>query len=133
MKNNREIDEIKQKILPILKDHKVTKAGIFGSYARGEQKKRSDVDILIEIDNSADLFDLIRLQANLEKEVKSRIIPEENVKILIDKLSKYKGEEIKIASIINCSVASVVRTIKLNISAISYYGVINVGYSARIY
>jgi len=38
--------------------------------------------------------------ANLEKEVKSRIIPEENVKILIDKLSKYKGEEIKIASII---------------------------------
>ena len=71
--NMNEIEQIKKKILPVLKKFNVTKAGIFGSYARGEQKKRSDVDILIEIDNSADLFDLIRLQANLEKEVKRKV------------------------------------------------------------
>ena len=69
----KEIEQIKKKIVPVLKKFNVTKAGIFGSYARGEQKKRSDVDILIEIDNSADLFDLIRLQANLEKEVKRKV------------------------------------------------------------
>jgi len=68
-----EIEQIKKKIVPVLKKFNVTKAGIFGSYARGEQKKRSDVDILIELDNSADLFDLIRLQANLEKEVKRKV------------------------------------------------------------
>ena len=31
-----------------MKKNKVKRAGIFGSYARGEQKKNSDVDILIE-------------------------------------------------------------------------------------
>jgi len=31
-----DIEEIKRKILPILKKYGVTKAGIFGSVARGE-------------------------------------------------------------------------------------------------
>ncbi len=35
-------------LVPILKRNGVLKAGIFGSYARGEQKKQSDVDILIK-------------------------------------------------------------------------------------
>ena|SRR3989344_6481772 len=74
MKNNREIDEIKQKILPILKDHKVTRAGIFGSYARGEQKKKSDVDILVEInDDNMGLLGFIRLKSILERALKRKI------------------------------------------------------------
>ena len=48
MNKIKEFESIKQKILPILKSYRVTKAGIFGSYARGEQNKKSDVDILIE-------------------------------------------------------------------------------------
>jgi len=68
-----EIEEIKKKIIPILKKFNVTKAGIFGSYARGEQKKKSDVDILIELENSADLFDLIRLKLTIEKKIKKKI------------------------------------------------------------
>jgi len=47
-KINKGINEIKPKIIEILKKNKVKKAGIFGSYARGEQKKNSDIDILIE-------------------------------------------------------------------------------------
>lgn len=43
------IESIKKKIVPILKKHGVVRAGIFGSYARGEQNKNSDVDILIEV------------------------------------------------------------------------------------
>lgn len=38
----------KDKIIKILKKYKIKKAGIFGSYARGEQKKKSDIDIIIE-------------------------------------------------------------------------------------
>jgi len=68
-----EIEEIKKKIIPILKKFNVTKAGIFGSYARGEQKKKSDIDILIKIDNSADLFDLIRLKLTIEKKMKKKV------------------------------------------------------------
>ncbi|MDP1728959.1 MAG: nucleotidyltransferase family protein [archaeon] len=39
---------IKSKILDILKKNNIKRAGIFGSYARGEQKKNSDIDLLIE-------------------------------------------------------------------------------------
>ena len=42
------LNKIKPKIIEILKKNKVKKAGIFGSYARGEQKKNSDIDILIQ-------------------------------------------------------------------------------------
>lgn len=46
MKNKR-IEKIKKKIVPILKKNKVVRAGIFGSYARREEKKNSEkVDLL---------------------------------------------------------------------------------------
>ena len=47
-KESAELEKIKPKIVRILKKYGVKKAGIFGSYARGEQKKRSDIDILIQ-------------------------------------------------------------------------------------
>ena len=37
-----------RKIVSILKKNGVTKAAIFGSYARGDAKKNSDIDILIK-------------------------------------------------------------------------------------
>ncbi len=46
MKN--ELEKLKPKIIKILKSKGIKKAGIFGSYARGEQTKKSDIDILIE-------------------------------------------------------------------------------------
>ena len=45
---NKRIERIKLKALPILKKYGVAKAGIFGSYVRGENKKNSDIDILIQ-------------------------------------------------------------------------------------
>lgn len=47
-KINKSLAEIKPKILEVLKKYKIKKAGIFGSFVRGEQRKNSDVDILIE-------------------------------------------------------------------------------------
>jgi predicted nucleotidyltransferase len=69
----KEIEKIKQKITPILKQYKVTKAGIFGSFAREEQKKNSDVDILIEIGDWASLLDLIRLKRVLEENTNKKV------------------------------------------------------------
>jgi len=48
MKNKSQINAIKRKILPVLKKYKIKRAGIFGSYARGDNKKSSDVDILVQ-------------------------------------------------------------------------------------
>lgn len=73
MKNSIEIQKIKEKIMPILKAHNVTKAGIFGSYARGEQKKNSDIDILVELDENLSLFEVARIKGLLEKALRRKI------------------------------------------------------------
>jgi len=42
------IEYIKSKINPILREHNVISAGVFGSVARGEAREDSDLDIVIE-------------------------------------------------------------------------------------
>lgn len=73
MKANNEIEKIKSKITPLLKKYKVTQAGIFGSYARSEQKKNSDIDILIKIHDKAGLLEIIGLKLELEKLIKRKV------------------------------------------------------------
>ncbi|MBN1134588.1 MAG: nucleotidyltransferase family protein [Methanosarcinaceae archaeon] len=41
--------------------------GIFGSYARGEDKVGSDIDVLVNFDDGATLFDLVGLDDYFEK------------------------------------------------------------------
>ncbi len=43
------VDEIKEKIVPILKKCGVEYAGVFGSVARGENNPQSDVDIVVRV------------------------------------------------------------------------------------
>ena len=59
-------EEIKKKIVPVLKQYGVTKAALFGSSARGNMTKNSDVDVLVEIPKAASLLEFIRLKLNLE-------------------------------------------------------------------
>jgi len=47
-KKNKDIRRFQKKAIPILKKNNVIRAGIFGSYARGEAKKKSDIDIVIQ-------------------------------------------------------------------------------------
>ena len=60
------IDEIKKtthKYKQYLSDNfKVKSISVFGSYLRGEQKKKSDLDILVEFNETIDLFEFIRLE-----------------------------------------------------------------------
>ncbi|MBX3037055.1 MAG: nucleotidyltransferase family protein [Anaerolineales bacterium] len=46
--------------------YKVREISLFGSFARGEQLENSDIDLLTEFDDNADLFDLIGLGLYLE-------------------------------------------------------------------
>src|SRR3989344_5623201 len=73
-KANKEIEKIKPKIINLLKKNKVKRAGIFGSYARGEQKKNSDIDIAVNIeDKNMSLLGFIRLIRLLEKVLKRKV------------------------------------------------------------
>ena len=47
-KGNKIKKSTERQIVSILKKNGVTKAAIFGSYARGDAKKNSDIDILIK-------------------------------------------------------------------------------------
>jgi len=62
-----------KKVIPILKRNGVVKAGIFGSFARGEQEKNSDVDILVKFKKRKDLFDISRLELELENNLKKKV------------------------------------------------------------
>ncbi len=52
------IDQIKERIIPLLKEAGVLRASLFGSYVRGEQTEESDIDILIEFPEGKSLLDL---------------------------------------------------------------------------
>lgn len=60
--------ENKRILQDYFKDKPVFKAYIFGSFARGEADKRSDYDILVELDYSAKIgFQFIQMQLDLKK------------------------------------------------------------------
>lgn len=49
-------------------------AGIFGSYARGEQTKKSDIDILIKVKaKKFSLLDLVGLELELERVLEKKV------------------------------------------------------------
>src|SRR3989344_6447434 len=73
MNKKEELELIKQKILPILKSQKNSKARIFGSYARGEQKKKSDVDILVKTEDNVGLMEFIDLKLKLERILRKKV------------------------------------------------------------
>ena len=93
MRSHKKIEEIiKQHKKDLAEKYKVKEIGLFGSYIRGEQGKRSDVDILVEFEEVPDLFKFIELERHLEgilglkvdlvrkealrKELKERILAE---------------------------------------------------------
>lgn len=59
-------DEIRQK-------YKAQIKGIFGSFARGEQKETSDIDILVDFEEDADLFDFTGLALFLEEKLNLKV------------------------------------------------------------
>lgn len=67
------IETIQNKITPILKRQGVIKAAVFGSVARGEMRKNSDIDILIKYGGGKSLLDLIRLEFELKKKLGRKI------------------------------------------------------------
>ena len=64
MKTN--IEDIKKKAIPVLKEAGVLRSSLFGSYVRGEAREDSDLDILVELPGGMSLFDFIGLQHKLE-------------------------------------------------------------------
>ena len=61
------IKEIENKISPALKQYHVRKALHFGSIVRGETTEESDIDLLVELPETASLLYLAGLKIYLEE------------------------------------------------------------------
>ena len=53
--------------------YKMKYLGIFGSVSRGEQEDDSDIDIMVDFEEGADLFDLTGLTLFLEEKFQQKV------------------------------------------------------------
>lgn len=67
------IPEIKNKILPALKKYGIKKASLFGSIVRDEQTEQSDIDLLVELPETASLLELASLKLDLEEILQRKV------------------------------------------------------------
>ncbi len=72
-KIDRIIGILRENILTLRENFKIQTLGIFGSYVRGEQKKSSDLDILVEFQEPVGLFKFMELEEFLRKIVGVKI------------------------------------------------------------
>lgn len=61
------IQEICRIAIPILKNRGAKRAGVFGSFVRGEVTEKSDIDILVEIKRDISLLDFVGIKQELEE------------------------------------------------------------------
>jgi uncharacterized protein len=79
--------------LNILKDHEqelesrfgIKRMGVFGSFAKGEERPDSDVDVLVEFKSPIDIFEFIEVKGYLEVMLGRRVdlVTEKALKPLI--------------------------------------------------
>ncbi len=60
------LEELRQTTAPVFDKYRIKYAGLFGSYARGEENTDSDVDIMIDYNRPFSLLDLIGLENDLK-------------------------------------------------------------------
>lgn len=73
----RSLDILRKQMPELSERYSVKSLGIFGSYVRGEQTRRSDMDILVEFEQPPDLFRFMDLEEHLAKQlgVKVDLVP----------------------------------------------------------
>ncbi|MDD5395622.1 MAG: nucleotidyltransferase family protein [Thiothrix sp.] len=60
-------------ILALAAKHGASNVRLFGSVARGEDQEDSDVDFLVDMQETRSLFDLIGLQQDIEKVIGRKV------------------------------------------------------------
>ena len=71
----------RQEIIKIIRNKKpemesrygVQRLGLFGSYIKGRQRKKSDIDILVSFNRDIDLFDFLDLRTYLESQLQAKV------------------------------------------------------------
>ena len=83
--------EIFEKITQMLKNEGAKRIAVFGSYARGEEKPGSDIDIIVEFSDRKSLLELVRIERELSEflGIKVDLLTEKSISpYLIDIIKK---------------------------------------------
>ena len=64
------LEEVKEEVD---QEYKAEIKGLFGSYARGDEKEESDIDLLVDFKKGATLFDLAGLGIFLEEKLHRKV------------------------------------------------------------
>ena len=67
------LGDLKKIIVPVLRRYGVRRAAVFGSFARGEAREDSDLDIIVEFEEGRSLLDLAGLKVELEDVLGRRV------------------------------------------------------------
>ncbi|MBN1499187.1 MAG: nucleotidyltransferase family protein [Spirochaetes bacterium] len=71
--NQEIIQKLKAEKSNLYDKYKVTRLGVFGSFARGEEKPESDIDILVEFSEVPGMKDFFNTEEYLENLLKRKI------------------------------------------------------------
>ena len=71
----------KREIIDIIRNSKpeiearygVQRLGLFGSYVREQQRRKSDIDLLVTFNRDIDLFDFLDLREYLESQLHAKV------------------------------------------------------------
>ncbi|MFA5830175.1 MAG: nucleotidyltransferase family protein [Candidatus Gracilibacteria bacterium] len=86
---------IKQ-ILPIIQQYNINYAALFGSYARGEETKKSDLDLLVSFSKPVTYFDIIGIEDKIAKKIKIKKVDLVTNKALHPSIKKYVEKDLKV-------------------------------------
>lgn len=67
------LEDVKERIAPILRRYDVKRAALFGSLVRGEAREDSDIDVVVEFKDGKSLLDLVSLKLELEAELGRKV------------------------------------------------------------
>ncbi|MCC5998193.1 MAG: nucleotidyltransferase family protein [Thermofilum sp.] len=83
---------VEEKLAEICRKNDIVFMAVFGSFARGEQNRRSDIDIAVEFDRNSEksLLDLVRIENELRKIFRRKVDL-----VVLRSLSPYIIEDVK--------------------------------------
>jgi len=66
---------LEEELVEICRKNDIVFMAIFGSFVRGEQKRRSDIDVVIEFERNSEksLLDLVRIENELRKVFRRKV------------------------------------------------------------
>src|SRR3989344_213476 len=71
---NAALQDISKTVAPVMRKYGIRRAKVYGSFARGEERADSDVDLLITLGSKKlSIWDFVRLRNELEEHLKRSV------------------------------------------------------------